>query len=60
MEEEKIKFKLSLDLSLECFDSACKSSSLTSRNVRSISNFKASFSHYKTVARASKMMEKDT
>jgi hypothetical protein len=55
MSEEKIKFKLSL----ECFDSTCRSSNSAPRGVRSLSNFEASFSLFKMAARASKVVEKD-
>jgi hypothetical protein len=58
--EENIKFKLSLDPSLERFDSTCRSANSGHWGVRSLSNFKASFSPLKMAARVSRMVEKDT
>jgi hypothetical protein len=56
----KIKFKLLLDLSLEGFDSACRSSNSTLRGARSILNFEATFLDLKMATRISRMIEKDT
>jgi hypothetical protein len=57
---KKIKFKLSLDLSLEDFDSMCRSSNSGPWGARSLSNFKTLFSTFKMAANASRILDKDT
>jgi hypothetical protein len=55
---EKIKFKLSLDLSFKGFDSVYRFLNSASEDVRSLSNFKISFSQFKKMVRAFRSVEK--